>query len=111
MAEVEIQVLFNRLPAIAEALQAHANAAAMKTGEDVAGMARALAPVHTGRLRDSITVGSESDGATVYTDTPYAPYLEMGTYKMAARPFMTPAAEGERSNFTDRLAESLIELQ
>lgn len=34
-----------------------------------------------------------------YTDTGYAVFLEYGTSKMAARPFMTPAAEQARPRF------------
>lgn len=47
----------------------------------------------TGRLRNSIT--NTHDGNTVYigTNVEYAPYVELGTYKMDARPFLAPAIE------------------
>lgn len=59
--------------------------------------AKALAPVDTGRLRSSIgheigTIGGEVAG-TVGTNVEYAGYLEFGTYKMSARPFLRPAAQ------------------
>lgn len=38
-----------------------------------------------------------------FTDNPYAAYLEYGTSKMAARPFMTPAAERARRSFMRKL--------
>lgn len=47
----------------------------------------------TGRLRNSIT--HAHDGNTVYvgTNVEYAPYVELGTYKMDARPFIAPSIE------------------
>lgn len=47
----------------------------------------------TNRLRGSITAESDGNSAQVGTDTEYAPYVELGTYKMAARPFIKPAVE------------------
>lgn len=49
------------------------SAEAMKTE------AQRLAPVDTGALKASITRQDTSDGATVYTDQPYAIYQEFGT--------------------------------
>lgn len=48
--------------------------------------------VDIGRLRQSITALKVEDGHwRVGTNVEYAPYLEFGTRKMAARPFMRPA--------------------
>ena len=49
----------------------------------------------TGRLASSIKFRHEKDTQTAYveTDIEYAPHLEFGTSKMAARPFLQPAAE------------------
>lgn len=51
--------------------------------------------VDTGRLRASIThdMGSDSAGlvARVGTDVTYGRHLELGTSRMAARPFLRPA--------------------
>lgn len=60
-------------------------------------MARSLAPVLTGRLRDSIRsegVGTERE---VIADSEYAVYVEFGTSRQAPQPFMFPAGDlGER---------------
>lgn len=50
-------------------------------------------PVDTGNLRGSIhtTKGDLED--TVGTDVEYAPYVEYGTYKMGAQPYMQPGAD------------------
>jgi HK97 gp10 family phage protein len=58
-------------------------------------VAKQLCPVDTGRLRSSITreVGRDGRGlyATVGTNVEYAPYVELGTRFMGARPFLRPA--------------------
>lgn len=50
-----------------------------------------------GRLRSSITneIGTDPDGlvAVIGTNVEYAPYVELGTSKMAAQPFLLPALE------------------
>lgn len=53
--------------------------------------ARRLAPVDTGRLRSSITVKRTPDGAVVGSNVEYAPYVEYGTSRMAAQPYLRPA--------------------
>lgn len=57
--------------------------------------AKRRCPVDTGRLRSSIThqVGQDGKGVVgvVGTDVDYAPYVEMGTSRMGAQPFLRPA--------------------
>ena len=58
--------------------------------------AKELCPVDTGRLRSSITSQIERDGATIVgvvgTDVEYASFVEFGTQRMEAQPFLVPAA-------------------
>jgi len=73
--------------------------AVAQSGEALATAAQRLAPVDTGTLRASIHVDSvERSGmsvtATVSTGgeaSEYAVYVELGTRRMAAQPYMTPA--------------------
>jgi HK97 gp10 family phage protein len=64
----------------------------------VEGVAKKNCPVDTGKLRASITPVIESWAAGyVGTNTAYAPYVEYGTSKMAAQPFLEPAfLEGQK---------------
>jgi hypothetical protein len=59
--------------------------------------------VRTGRLRDSITWRPGIDGLSPYVDVGsavvYAPYVELGTSRMAARPYLRPALEAARATF------------
>lgn len=58
---------------------------------DAVSIARALAPVRTGDLRDSIDVEERGRSIALIATMPYAGYVEYGTRFMAARPYLTPA--------------------
>lgn len=69
--------------------------------EDIATDARRLAPVLTGDLRNSIDVLGVSNGVGRVgagdASVDYAAYVELGTRKMAAQPYLKPAAYRARS--------------
>ena len=56
------------------------------------GYAKMLCPVDTGRLRNSITHTSDGEAAYIGTNVEYAAYVEYGTSKTSAQPFLEPAA-------------------
>ena len=86
---------------------------AQETALRIAERARELVPVRTGHLLDSIDAvfgedveDPDSDGSPrafepiqVVADTPYATFVEFGTSKMAAQPFLGPAAEELEPDF------------
>ena len=56
------------------------------------------APVDTGNLRSSITHRVVSDEeAHIGTNVDYAPWVESGTHKMAAQPFLRPALDNNKA--------------
>lgn len=59
--------------------------------------------VRTGLLRRSITwrpgLDAESPFVDVGSAVVYAPYVELGTSRMAARPYLRPALEAARATF------------
>lgn len=56
--------------------------------------AKILCPVRTGNLRASITyVHLDKFVWAVGTNVHYAPYVEFGTYRMRAKPYLRPAFE------------------
>jgi len=60
----------------------------------IEGEAKKICPVDTGRLRASIHVGKIKNSAYyVGTNVHYAPYVEFGTRKMTAQPYLRPAAK------------------
>lgn len=63
----------------------------------------------TGETKRSITLDIEDGGftAVVYPQTHYSVYLEYGTRKMEAQPFVRPAANHQKPKFK-RQMESLV---
>jgi HK97 gp10 family phage protein len=61
--------------------------------------AKRNAPVDTGRLRASINSEISRVRGGVGVGVKYASFIEFGTYKMAARPFLFPAWNMERPKF------------
>lgn len=66
--------------------------AVQAAGIECQATAKQLCPVDTGRLRASIQYAKTDDASCqVGTDVEYAEFVELGTYKMAAQPFLFPA--------------------
>jgi HK97 gp10 family phage protein len=63
--------------------------------EYVVSEAKLRCPVDTGRLRDSINYQVEFEGnkmtASIGTNVTYGVYIELGTNKIGARPYLRPA--------------------
>lgn len=59
----------------------------------------------TGDLRGSIEGESDGTRGTIKAPIRYAGFVEHGTYKDAAQPFMKPAAERARRRFPQRAAD------
>jgi len=89
-----------------EALEAGAQA--------IEDMAVTLVPIRTGRLRDSIHHVRKAPLNWIVTaggpDAPYARFVEYGTYKMAARPFLRPATEDRRHEMNQIIHRKIREL-
>lgn len=94
----ELQAKINAQPTMAKNI-------VKKTAKDIEATAKTLAPVDTGFLRGSIktsdlrTVSKDNPSAEVRASANYATYLEFGTSRMAARPFMSPAANKHEPAF------------
>lgn len=59
----------------------------------------------TGATRRSITLQVESDKAIVEALTSYSGYLEVGTRKMEAQPFMKPAIDEVAPKMVEEMAK------
>lgn len=83
-----------------------ASKAIRKTALDIEGDAKTRAPVDTGALRNSIGVTMNGPlAAEIGPTVHYAAYLEFGTYKMAARPFMGPAFDARSPGLEKALGQ------
>ena len=65
--------------------------------------------VRTGRLRNSISYGVDTSEPAVYigSNVKYAPYVELGTSKMRARPYLKPAVENYAGEYKDLLEQAM----
>ena len=78
-----------KLAAVGIVANAGAEVAVRDVSEEVKAAAQGLVPVDTGELQNSIQVTEEG----VEAGTDHAIYVEFGTYRMSAQPFMRPAAD------------------
>lgn len=81
--------------------------------ESMVSLAKQLAPVDTGFLRDNI---SQTEKATinnmrvmVESQAPYSEFVEYGTINSEAQPFMTPAYESARRQVTNGMIRVMRE--
>lgn len=94
------RIVFDRLPELRGQIRERAGQLVKKTAHDIEAHAKQTVPVDTGNLKNSIQAEMESDlTAVVSVGADYGIYVEMGTHKMAARPFMVPAAEAVKPGF------------
>ncbi len=117
-----VTIVFNKFPAIAKAMPGAAMEIIAETLEDIdktvqTGLAAGgtgrtygshvasspgqMPATDTGNLAGSLQseLDKNSYVGSYGTSVDYAPHLEYGTSKMAARPFLTPAAEQARPGF------------
>lgn len=82
-------------PSLSRAMVEAVNDAAQRAAED----ARSRAPVDSGELRRGIEVRNQGLVGTVVSTAPYGAMVELGTSRMAAQPYLQPAALAARGSF------------
>lgn len=60
-----------------------------------------------GTLRNSISHTHDKNTAYIGTNVEYAPYVEMGTKKMAARPYLKPAIADHIQEYKNTIEQEL----
>ncbi|WWT39948.1 hypothetical protein [Microcystis phage Mae-JY09] len=88
-------LVYSRLTAIASASPAIIARALAATAFKVEGAAKRNAPVDTGNLRGSIAASGHGLRWRVTAAAEYALYVELGTRKMSAQPYLVPALRQE----------------
>jgi len=98
--------LVSRFPQISAQAHVLARAAVTKAAHDIEAKAKLRVPVDTGATKNSIHTTATGDlSAEVAATTSYAHYLEYGTVKMAARPYMLPAARDVEPSFLAAMSQ------
>jgi len=107
-----ITVTFDRFPEIAAALPEKASQVVRKASFDIEGQAKNRVPVDTGALKNSISTEFEDNGLTgiIAPHMEYATFVEFGTKRMSAQPYMTPAAEAVMPAFVSAMKAMLHEI-
>lgn len=97
-----VEVVFeSHLGEFQEALESQIEQALIAIGMTAETYAKENCPVDTGRLRNSITheVEMGDKSAIIGTNVEYAAFVELGTSKMKARPYLRPAAESHSEEY------------
>lgn len=123
MADIEltgVQEIIERLEKIGANVGKLENQALNNAAEPVLEDAKANVPVRTGKLKRGIKISSvkkkngikyikvgadRGDNSEVF----YGKFIEFGTSKMAAHPFLEPAYEKNRENIKEIIAKTLKE--
>jgi HK97 gp10 family phage protein len=104
MSSSDMAKLAADLQAVAPQAQSLAEQVVTKAAADITAGAQSLAPVDTGALRNSIgyenTSSGEEASAEVGPTVTYAGYVENGTSRMRAQPYLRPATDQVEPSFT-----------
>ena len=86
--------IINNSDAFLDAVKTNAETILSIVARKIAASARQIVPVDTGALKSSIEIRQESLKAHIGSDLHYAGYVEAGTSKMSAQPYLRPALMG-----------------
>ena len=91
----DIEVNADNTEEAAEGIRLAISRALEEIGLAAEGYAQALTPVDTGTLRNSIThyVDDDEKAAYIGTNVEYAAYVELGTSRQKAQPYLVPAVD------------------
>lgn len=94
---------------VAAGIESAIDVALEKIGLLAEGYAIKKCPVDTGHLRGSIAHEVDFDDDAVYigTNVEYAPYVELGTSRQKAQPFLRPAASEHGAQYRQVLKKAL----
>lgn len=82
---------YSRLPMLAAAAPAQVSMALRRAAFEVESRAKQTAPVDTGHLRASISMSGGGLRYVVTAAAAYSVYVELGTRKMSAQPYLVPS--------------------
>lgn len=89
-----VEVQENNVEQVEAAMDKAIAKALTMIGLKAEGNAKAICPVDTGRLRNSITNAIDTEANAVYigTNVEYGPHVELGTSRRNPHPYLRPAA-------------------
>lgn len=102
-----LQVNEDNTDAAVTGISVAVSSALEKIGLMAEGYAKKKCPVDTGNLRNSITHQVDGDAVYIGTNVEYAPYVELGTSRQKAQPFLRPAASEHGAQYRQVLKNAL----
>lgn len=104
-------IVKNNVSAYTARVEAGVGTAVAKAVQEIEIRSQRLVPVDTGLLRSSVRTEHSSrvgqHEGKIHYETDYAVFVEMGTRKMAAQPYLIPAVEYVRTRFNNDLRRVL----
>jgi len=104
-------IVKNNVAAYTARVEAGVAAAVAAAVADIDKWSQKLVPVDTGELRGSVRTEQSSivgkHEGKVHYETSYAMFVELGTRKMAAQPYLIPAAMNAKPLFFNNLRRAL----
>lgn len=104
-----VSVIQDNTGQVADGIDSAIRAALEEIGLLAENYAAKKCPVDTGNLRGSITYEVDAADNAVYigTNVEYAPYVELGTSRQKAQPFLRPAASEHGAQYRRVLKKAL----
>ena len=104
-----VEIRENNAAQVGEAMDRAIAKALTMIGLEAEGNAKAICPVDTGRLRNSITnaIDTEEDAVYIGTNVEYGPYVELGTSRRHPHPYLKPAAADHADEYRSILKSCL----
>lgn len=88
---MNIKISVSGMPDILSDAERKITAAVERGAQTVCAAAKEMCPVDTGTLKNSISAEADKMSASVSANTDYAAYVEFGTSRAAAQPYLVPA--------------------
>lgn len=96
---MDVKIKNNNIPKVKNEMRLKVQKALEQIGLMGEGYTKLLCPVDTGNLRNSITHQVDTDIVYIGTNVEYGKYVELGTSRMTARPFLVPAIKGHLAEY------------
>ena len=103
---VDVKITDNSEQAL-KALESQIEVALTAIGLAAETHAKEYCPVDTGRLRNSISNTHDEDSAYIGTNVEYAAYVELGTSRRGAKPYLKPAVTQHVAEYKDLAKQAL----
>ena len=109
--ELRLDEVTPKLRGLTERMKQNIAKQADPVGQEMEDMAKSLAPVRTGRLRDSIYhhVNPEDLTMDFGNNVEYGVFVEFGTRRMAAQPHIRPALDAKQQKLLDAILAGCLD--